>query len=486
MVQDKESNSNTDAKTESINKRVNQPKHENDYNIEGVLDTESSKEDRNSSRPKAKGKAIILIFSIAFTLASVSALADFLSSNWKQEESNLRSELNVIEHKIDELSIQAENKGFTASEMSEMYTNAVVDIEVKDILGNFISTGTGFRIDQNTIATNYHVVEEGRSATVSIANQSYDIIGFSAIDSINDIVLAKIDRPIELNYVVDFYYDYKVGQKVFVIGSPEGLSGTISEGIISSNLAGQTDLIHISAPVSPGSSGSPIYNEFGYILGILKGNIEGQNLNFAVPSKILKSLIDSQSHVLKSFVNVSPETERMLNQINEEGIAEIYSQESQITDNEKNDSSNQEESHNNKVRQSIENNADDFAPETVLAVPISENIIIKALKSNGSYSMEEFQFEGGSDKLVKFNVKELYDLIEVLKAYDTKNVTLTLFPFGKKSSNRAKRKARKRGQSIKSIMLNAGIESKRVLIRVSDDTKMNIHENLSLVIASFQ
>jgi trypsin-like peptidase len=75
---------------------------------------------------------------------------------------------------------------------------------------------------------------------------------------------------------------------VLVIGNPEGLEGTVSEGIISAFRENRS-LIQITAPISHGSSGSPVIDESGQVLGIAKGGFEdGQNLNLAISSEAIR------------------------------------------------------------------------------------------------------------------------------------------------------------------------------------------------------
>jgi hypothetical protein len=80
------------------------------------------------------------------------------------------------------------------------------------------------------------------------------------------------------------------GQWVLVIGNPEGLYGTVSDGIISA-FRDSRNIIQITAPISPGSSGSPVLSETGKVIGIVDFAITGaQNLNFAIASDALKAL----------------------------------------------------------------------------------------------------------------------------------------------------------------------------------------------------
>ena len=83
------------------------------------------------------------------------------------------------------------------------------------------------------------------------------------------------------------------GQRVLVIGNPDGLEGTVSDGIISAFRSGRS-MIQITAPISPGSSGSPVLDETGQVIGMATlVSKEGQNLNFAISAEAIKDSIQS-------------------------------------------------------------------------------------------------------------------------------------------------------------------------------------------------
>ena len=85
----------------------------------------------------------------------------------------------------------------------------------------------------------------------------------------------------------------QVGQTVYAAGNPQGLEGTFSQGIVSSIRELGTDkLLQITAPISPGSSGGPVLNSKGQVIGVSVATFRGgQNLNFAIPSDYLKALL---------------------------------------------------------------------------------------------------------------------------------------------------------------------------------------------------
>jgi hypothetical protein len=166
--------------------------------------------------------------------------------------------------------------------------NSTVTIETDNGLGS------GFFVAPNIIATNYHVIEGATQASCYINNSTtkYKIDGYLAADKSVDLILLKVST---LNKPALVFTSETVspGQKVYVIGSPKGLPATISDGIVS----GMRDfegykLIQMTAPISPGSSGGPVLNSEGQLIGISVSQLtEGQNLNFAIPKSYLEVLL---------------------------------------------------------------------------------------------------------------------------------------------------------------------------------------------------
>ena len=155
--------------------------------------------------------------------------------------------------------------------------------------------GSGFFVAPNIIATNYHVVEGATNASCILNNSDieYKIDGYVGVDESVDLILLKVstlNKP-AIKFAVT---TASIGQKVYVIGSPQGLPATISDGIIS----GMRDfdgikLLQMTAPISPGSSGGPVLNSSGELIGIsVLQRTDGQNLNFAIPKSYLQILLD--------------------------------------------------------------------------------------------------------------------------------------------------------------------------------------------------
>ena len=152
-------------------------------------------------------------------------------------------------------------------------TRAVVTVYINDKDGKQIATGTGFIINSNgIIATNYHVIskflEDNNTLFVKMENGAFfPLSEIGNFDKENDIAVFKIDG-IKLP-MVKFAKNYepKQGEDIVVVGSPLGLETTVSDGIISS-IRGKDGIIQITAPISPGSSGSPVFNSKGEVIGV--------------------------------------------------------------------------------------------------------------------------------------------------------------------------------------------------------------------------
>ena len=177
---------------------------------------------------------------------------------------------------------------------------SVVIVFTYDNKGEFLKLGSGFFISQSgDIITNYHVLQGASSAEVKTSDgKTYPITYIIARDEQNDIIRLSADIPSK--YVLPLSLSEtipEVGERIIVYGSPLGLENTVSDGIVSAirDIPDYGRIIQITAPISPGSSGSPVLNMNGEVIGIATFQfIEGQNLNFAIPSERIANLILSK------------------------------------------------------------------------------------------------------------------------------------------------------------------------------------------------
>lgn len=166
---------------------------------------------------------------------------------------------------------------------------------MEDVNGQPLSLGSGFFVLEDQLATNFHVVKGASRGYAKLVGQKskYDIEGITAIDVARDLVLLKVRSVRVPPLRLGDSSTVEIGETVFAVGNPQGLEGTFSQGIISSlRGAGESRLLQITAPISPGSSGGPVLNAKGEVIGVSVATFKGgQNLNFAIPSIYLKGLI---------------------------------------------------------------------------------------------------------------------------------------------------------------------------------------------------
>ncbi|MDD5772247.1 MAG: S1C family serine protease [bacterium] len=192
----------------------------------------------------------------------------------------------------------------TTSQIANEYSASVVTIVALDENDQPLSLGSGFFISSDgEIATNHHVLEGCSKAIIKTTKGDRgDIIEIIKDDPVLDLLVAKTSlkntKPLPLGDS-----DILVaGEDIVAIGNPAGLEGTISKGIISGiRKSGVVKFIQITAPISPGSSGGPVFNLKGKVIGIATAYLDvGQNLNFAMPINYLK-LLDSKKIQLNAL-----------------------------------------------------------------------------------------------------------------------------------------------------------------------------------------
>jgi S1-C subfamily serine protease len=202
----------------------------------------------------------------------------------------------------------------TVTQIVDQYGKSIVLIVSQKIGSNAVSLGSGFIVRSNgIIVTNYHVVRDAYPASVKLGNGDiYEDISIIEIDEKRDIAIIKI-KAINLPTVSLGNSDFnKVGEKIVVIGNPEGLENTVSDGLISGvrDTGKGYKWNQISAPISGGSSGSPVFNLKGEVIGIAVASmIDGQNLNFCIPINYAVPLISEKIKMtLAEYVQTIPES----------------------------------------------------------------------------------------------------------------------------------------------------------------------------------
>lgn len=198
----------------------------------------------------------------------------------------------------------ASGPAFAQQEIKDLARSArgsVVLLEVLSGTGRVLGSGTGFFIDAETVVTNHHVVASASFVQARFEDDTVlPIQQVLAENAESDLSLLRVTGAAAQGLPLYRGSSVEPGEEVVVLGNPHGLSGTLSTGIVS---AWRTDdlgaawaggpLLQITAPISPGSSGSPVMNRLGEVLGVAVAvHRTGQNLNFAVPIDEVRRLID--------------------------------------------------------------------------------------------------------------------------------------------------------------------------------------------------
>lgn len=172
---------------------------------------------------------------------------------------------------------------------------SAVAIETFDARGEKLSRGSGFFIGADRVVTNRHVIDNAYRAEIHSYNGNvYPVKGVIAVDAEGDLALLRVDAP--PNQVRPLSLDRtspQEGESVVVIGNPFGLEGSVTNGIVSAvrDIPTFGRIIQITAPISPGSSGSPVVNMQGQVIGVATLQITGgQSVNFAIPSERISQL----------------------------------------------------------------------------------------------------------------------------------------------------------------------------------------------------
>jgi hypothetical protein len=204
-------------------------------------------------------------------------------------------------------------------EMIRRIKPAVVSIETFDAKGQKLGRGTGFFIEPTTIVTNEHVIERASRADIRTPDgHVYSVLGLLAVGGRTDLVLLRID--ISRSQITPLRITSRVpaeGERVFVIGNPRGLEWSVSDGIVASIRDDEDNgkLIQITAPISPGSSGSPVLDSNGQVIGVAALALSnGQNLNFAIPSDQVSGLPRIDLKTLAEYCNETQTRRRRLSE----------------------------------------------------------------------------------------------------------------------------------------------------------------------------
>ena len=166
---------------------------------------------------------------------------------------------------------------------------AVVAIATYDADGEPVMTGSGFFLRPGEVVTNLHVIRGAKRCEVKTLDgkgKVFPVAGTLAVDEEGDLALLSVEMPRErprASEIAEALPDE--GESIFVIGNPLKLEGSVTNGIVSAvrEVPNVGKIIQITAPISHGNSGSPVFNLKGQIIGVVTVKVtNGQNINLAI------------------------------------------------------------------------------------------------------------------------------------------------------------------------------------------------------------
>ena len=191
----------------------------------------------------------------------------------------------------------------TPQQIAKKALAATVLLVMEDANGELLRYGSGFFVDTNLIATNFHVIKGATRGTAKLVGQEteFNIEGVTATDENHDLAILQVlglgVQPLSLGDSGTV----EVGDGVYVAGNPKGyLEGTFSDGIISAIRGDSTNKrLQMTAPISPGSSGGPVLNWSGEVIGVSFATFresEGQSGGtYCCYCRLCQSILQSRS-----------------------------------------------------------------------------------------------------------------------------------------------------------------------------------------------
>jgi S1-C subfamily serine protease len=248
---------------------------------------------------------LAVVFASAFFYFTTYRSGQMHSANWFGRPS---SRVEITE--------AASNDAFDAEEQNNMSVyrkniDSVVNITSRAVTFDFFyglvpqeGQGSGFIIDkEGHVLTNYHVIADARQVEVTLHNRKKYRATVVGTDRAHDLAVIQIKGPGLTPMVLGDSRNLQVGQKVYAIGNPFGLAGTMTNGIISSIRPVQEpdgmqidDAIQTDAAINPGNSGGPLLNWHGEVIGIntlIASNVgQSAGIGFAIPVNTAKAVLN--------------------------------------------------------------------------------------------------------------------------------------------------------------------------------------------------
>src|SRR6202166_3960889 len=257
-----------------------------------------------------------LVRPLLFALALAGAFFYFTTWRSNSQAGGLHSS-NWLSHPAQvEITEAAPNESLDGDEQNNISVyrkniGAVVNITSRVMTFDFFyglvpqeGQGSGFVIDkEGHILTNYHVIADARQVEVTLHNRKKYKATIVGTDPPHDLAVIQIKAPELVPSVLGDSRNLQVGQKVYAIGNPFGLAGTMTRGIVSSirpvrepNGAMIDEAIQTDAAINPGNSGGPLMNGHGEVIGIntiiLSNSNQSAGIGFAIPINTAKAVLN--------------------------------------------------------------------------------------------------------------------------------------------------------------------------------------------------
>lgn len=195
------------------------------------------------------------------------------------------------------ISVSGTANAKSAGEIARSVFPSVVLLVMEDDNGQPLSQGSGFFVQRDVVVTNFHVIEGASAGFAKLVGKrgTHEVLGVISVDQLHDLALIKLKGVNGPPLGLEVAGQVAVGDVVFAAGNPLGLEGTFSQGIISGIRHVDADtFLQITAPISPGSSGGPILNSRGQVIGVATASFAGgQNLTFAIPASYVAAALSN-------------------------------------------------------------------------------------------------------------------------------------------------------------------------------------------------
>lgn len=217
--------------------------------------------------------------------------------NKKDDNRNTEEKPKIVEEDTDGYRIPKRSSTnrpkLSITEIVKKAEPAVFLVNTFDEYGNGLGMGTGFFIESSGIGvSNYHVFDGGSEWTIQTSNQKqYKVTKIIESSEEFDYIIFQVETRKKFPKLEIATIRPEKGEDIIVLGNPKGLESTLTRGIISSIRDVEPNdnaLLQIDAAISPGSSGSPVMNMKGEVVGIATMKIlECENCNFAMNIEVL-------------------------------------------------------------------------------------------------------------------------------------------------------------------------------------------------------